>query len=87
MQAATDRELEAFYGADTTVAQWREANERQMAAYDADDVQTAAIENADAILAAMNAGDYHRIGFILTVARDVTVTRRVNFEMTGKVTA
>ena len=85
MQAATDRELNEFWGVETSASQWAEATERQTRAYDEDDAVEDVYENSTVILAALAAGDALTVGKVLLAARAKMIARRVSIELTGEV--
>lgn len=83
----TDAELSRIFGEAPSVAEWENALERHTKAYDRDDVQSDAFENADALIAALDAGDLLEAGRILYLARTKTAARRASIELIGKVPA
>ena len=83
----TDAELEISVGTAPSVAEWEYTIERQTKAYDRDDLQCDAYEHADALIAALDAGDLLEAGRILHLARTKTAARRASIELIGKVTA
>ena len=84
MNAVTNKELDAFYGVELSMDDWTDARERQTAAYDQDDLMEVAYENDKAILAALAANDFAKVGQIFAIARANTIARRVSIELTGK---
>jgi hypothetical protein len=81
---ATDRELEQFWGTPVSESQWAEATERQTRGYDEDDLADAVYENSTVLLAALAAGDSTQVGAVLAAARTLTISRRVDIELTGE---
>jgi hypothetical protein len=84
MSEATDRELEKFWGTPVSEAQWARATERHAEAYDEDDLADAVYENSTVLLAALAAGDLPKVGAVLAAARTLTISRRVDIELTGE---
>jgi hypothetical protein len=83
----TDAELSRIFGEAPSVEEWELAIERHTKAYDRDDLQSDAYEHADALIAALDAGDLLEAGRLLNSARTKTAARRASFELIGKVGA
>ena len=81
----TKHEEDAFYGVPATDFAWQQAVRDQTAAYDADDVQVDAAENAPALLAALADGNYEKAGRVLAIARKLTIKRRAECQVTGRI--
>ena len=84
---ATDSELSSIFSEAPSVAELELTIERHTKAYDRDDVQSDAYENADALIAALDAGDLLEAGRILNSARTKTAARRASIELLGRVSA
>ena len=86
MKTPTDKELDAFYGTPATEQEWRDAQADAARHYDEDDIQTAALENADALILAMKERRFADVGHILNRARLITIDRRAEFALFGRIT-
>ena len=84
---ATDSELDTFWGREPSAYEWANAKREAAQAYDADDVQTAAIDHGAEILDALRSNDLHKVGEIFAAARAATIARRASFAVTGEVSA
>jgi hypothetical protein len=62
MQAATNRELDQFYGLEVSQYERNEATKRAKSSYDADDLSSDAYEHFEAINAALENGDEMEAG-------------------------
>jgi hypothetical protein len=85
MSTATEQEIDVFYGQPITDAQWAEARADAARGYDCDDLQTDAAENADALMQAMKERRFDDVGHILNRARLLTIDRRAEFVLTGRI--
>lgn len=81
----TQQDEDNFYGVPATEYEWLQATHAAERGYDADDLQTAASEHAAEILAALIEGDYAYAGGILAGARRLTIKRRAEFSVTGRI--
>ena len=79
---ATEVELETFWGTPSTKAQFNEALSRQLAAFDADDLQTIAFEHALEIMGLMRV-DSQSVGYVFSREKALLVMRRVRTELHG----
>ena len=79
---ATDIELDTFWGTPSTKAQFDEALSRQIAAFDGDDLQTIAAENADEIMSLMRV-DSRAVGYVFSREKALLIMRRVRTELHG----
>lgn len=86
MKTPTDKELDAFYGTPATEQEWKDAQADASRHYDADDIQVAACENADALIQAMKDRRFADVGHILNRARLITIDRRAEFALFGRIT-
>lgn len=82
---ATIKELDAFYGTETTMSQFQECAKRQTESYDSDDLIDSVNENQESILALLASGDHIGVGRLIMVQRQETIERRINIEMFGRV--
>lgn len=80
----TDKELDQHYGVELTEFDWSEARQRQVAAYDKDDLIETAYEMDKEILSALEANDLRKVGEIFAIQRATTIAKRVSFELTGR---
>lgn len=79
---ATEVELETFWGTPSTKAQFHDALSRQLAAFDADDLQTIAAEHADEIMTLMRV-DSQSVGYVFSREKALLIMRRVRVELNG----
>ena len=82
----TQSEEQQFYGTPATEQEWKDAQADATRGYDADDIQTAAEENADAIHQAMKERRFADVGHILNRARLITIDRRAEFALFFRIT-
>lgn len=78
-------EEDGFYGGQTTPWEWIHARRDAERNYDAADICEDAAEHADAICAALAAGDTAEVGRILGAARATTISRRAEYAVTGRI--
>ena len=78
MQAATNRELDQFYGLEVSQYERNDATRRAKASYNAEDLSSDAYEHFEAINAALADGDEMEAGFLLQAARQARITRHAS---------
>jgi hypothetical protein len=78
----TDKELDQFYGVELSEFDWAEARQRQVAAYDEDDLIETSWQFKAEILSALEANDLRKVGEIYAVQRATTIAKRVSIELT-----
>jgi hypothetical protein len=78
MQAATDKELDQFYGVEVTPYERNQAISNAKRGYDADDLSNDAYECFEAINAALQDGNELEAGRLLQAARQATIARQAS---------
>ena len=78
MQAATDKELDQFYGVEVSDYERNQAISNAKRGYDADDLSNDAYDCFEAINAALEDGDEMEAGRLLQVARQATIARQAS---------
>jgi len=81
----TEKELGRFYGSPATEAQWKDAQADAARGYDVDDLYAAISDDGDAIINALKVGALFDAGHIINRHRLITIDRRAEFSLFGKI--